>query len=88
MIDKITNNQIQDFFEKPKNNRENAAANNTADVKFSMQFDCANLVQKAAQASQDADVAVQQAKQLLNAGTLDTDQNIRKTAEIILENGI
>jgi hypothetical protein len=89
MIEKINNNNINDFVEKPPPNQPNPAghlAGKDDDVR--VQVDCASLIEKAMQPPQtDAD-AVQQARELLLSGQLETPENIRQAAENIIKFGV
>jgi hypothetical protein len=87
MIGKIDNNQIQDITEKglPKSNTSKSEQTDQPDA--SLQIDYASLINKALSPDDDS-LAVQDAKQLIEAGQLDNPQNIRIAAENIITFGI
>lgn len=89
MIEKINNNQIPDIlkessFEQPELPR--GSVSNQADA--SLQVSCESLIEKAKQPPQEDADAVQRARQLLLSGQLDSPENIRATAETIVNFGI
>ncbi|MHC4757454.1 MAG: hypothetical protein ACYTE8_02245 [Planctomycetota bacterium] len=87
MIGKIDNNQIQDITEKglPKSNTSKSEQTDQPDA--SLQIDYASLINKALSPDDDS-LAVQDTKQLIEAGQLDNPQNIRIAAENIITFGI
>lgn len=89
MIEKIYNNQIQDFLEKPSSEQSNSAgALPDNDVDASLQVDYASFIDMAAQVQQTDAKAVQLAQELLLSGQLETPENIRAAAENIAELGV
>ena len=64
------------------------AVPNKNEEDVSLQVDYAPLIDKAMQTPQPDDTAVQQAKQLLLSGRLDTPENIRAAAENIIMFGV
>jgi coenzyme F420-reducing hydrogenase gamma subunit len=89
MIEKIDSNKIQDFLEKAASAQPNPAGNipnKEADV--SVQVDYAVLIDKAMQVPETDAAAVERARQLLQAGRLETIENIREAAENIVKFGI
>jgi len=89
MIDKISTNQISDFFEKSSAGQAGSAeivAGNQIDA--SLQTDYAGFIEQATQIPQTDTKAVQQAQQLLLSGQLESPENIRAAAENIIKFGI
>lgn len=89
MIDKIDNNQIQDFWEKPSSVQPNSVENlPNDDADASLQVDYASLIDKAVHIQQTDAEAVQRAQELLSTGQLESPENIQAAAENIVEFGI
>jgi hypothetical protein len=89
MIEKIDGNRIQDLFEKPASKQVNpadATVGSSADA--SLQVNYAELIEKAMQVPQEDDKAIQQAKEILLSGQLESPENIRAAAENILKFGV
>jgi hypothetical protein len=89
MIDKIgTNNQplVESGLSAAQPNNPRAARGSDVDV--SVQVNYASLVEKAMQPPKTDDQRVQQARELLLSGKLQSKRNIRKAAENILRYGI
>lgn len=90
MIEKINTNQIHDILGKStaKNfdPKRQASVNNTADI--DLQIDYASLLNKAIQPSETDIKAVQRARELLESGQLESQENIRQAAENIVKFGI
>ncbi len=89
MIDKIDASQNQDLVGKlpsTKPDSPKAPANNNADA--SLQVDYASLISQATQIPDKDDKAVQRAKELLEAGQLESPENIREAAEDIIRYSI
>jgi hypothetical protein len=89
MIEKIENNQVPDILKesssKPSESSK-GSANNLTDA--SLQISNSSLIEQAKQIpTEDANV-VQQARQLLLSGKLDTPENIRAAAESIVKFGV
>lgn len=89
MIEKIENNQVPDILKelssKPSESSK-GSANNLTDA--SLQISNSSLIEQAKQVpTEDANV-VQQARQLLLSGKLDTPENIRAAAEAIVKFGV
>jgi hypothetical protein len=89
MIEKIENNPVPDILKEQSSKiskTSNGSANNQTDA--SLQISSDSLVEKAKQTQpEDAD-AVQQARQLLLSGKLDSPENIRAAAESIAKFGV
>ena len=88
MINKITNNPMPGFIDKTADKAKNSKAiSNNADA--TLQVNYADLISKALEKQQvDNDFAVQQAKELLNSGKLDSPENIKAAANAIADFGI
>ncbi len=89
MIEKIDANQIQGFLEKSSSRQSGsvgALPGDDADV--SVQVDYASLIDRAMQAAQTDTQVVQQAKELLLSGQLESNQSILQAAENIINLGI
>ena len=88
MIDKINSENLPDFVEKPSNQQpEKVRSAPDTGKQDSIQVSFTDLVDQAKAAVTDPD-AVQQAKQLLISGQLDTPENITSAAEQIIKYGI
>ena len=89
MIDRIGTDQIRDMAEQPAAKQAEAAktaSDNQAAA--SLQADYAALVEKALQIPETNASAVEEAKQLLLSGGLDTLDSAKEAARKILELGI
>lgn len=89
MIDKIENNQLRDILEKysaRQHDPQQVPADSEGDA--SLQADYACLIEKAKQAPQTDQTAVERARDLLLSGRLESPQNIRAAAENIINFGI
>lgn len=89
MIDKIDPNQIQDHLQKSPSKQPDSTKippNNSVDV--SLQVDYARLINQAAQTPQADTEAVQQARELLKSGRLESLEYIQKAARNIIKYGI
>ena len=89
MIDKINTNQIRDILDKTAPQQPDSPktpADNQVDA--SLQVDYAALIESAKQAPENDAQALQQARELLASGQLDTIQNISAAAENIINYGI
>ncbi|HUV41715.1 MAG TPA: hypothetical protein VMW23_08015 [Sedimentisphaerales bacterium] len=90
MVEKINTNQIPNFLDKTSAgqlNNNDSAPNNDPEV--SLQVDYASFIESALAQTLEADSqAVQKAKQLLDSGRLDTEENITAAAEEIADFGI
>jgi len=89
MIEQVNTHKIQDFLEKSSSGRSNSAGalpGDDADV--SVQVDYASLIDRAMQTPQTDIKAVQQAKELLLSGQLESKENIQKTAKDIVNLGL
>ena len=89
MIEKIENNQVPDILKesssKPSESSK-GSANNLTDA--SLQISNSSLIEQAKQVpTEDANV-VQQVRQLILSGKLDTPENIRAAAEAIVKFGV
>ncbi len=89
MIDKINTNQIRDMIEQSASKQTDPAkAPLDNQVDASLQVDYASLVEKAILIPPENARAVEEARQLLLSGQLDSPDNIRQAAENMLEFGI
>lgn len=89
MIDKIgTNNQPLIESGSSAGQPKDPRAVRGSDVDVSVQVNYASLVEKAIQPPKTDDQRVQQARELLLSGELQSKENIRKAAEDILKYGI
>ena len=89
MIEKVDTNQIQGFLEKSSSRQPNSAAalpGNDEDV--SVQVNYASFIDRAMQIPQTDTQAVQQAKELLLSGQLESPENFQRAAKKILTCGI
>ena len=89
MIEKVDNNQIQNFLEKPSAKPPNltpAVSGNDADV--SVQVDYASFIDTAMQTPKTDSQAIEKAKKLLLSGQLERPENIKQAAENIITFGI
>jgi hypothetical protein len=89
MIEKIENNQVPDILKelssKPSESSK-GSANNLTDA--SLQISNNSLIEQAKQIPTEDANKVQQARQLLLSGKLDTPENIRAAAESIVKFGV
>ena len=89
MIDKINNENIADFIEKTTNQQPNkVTAPENSRKGDSIQVNYADLIDKAIQISKTDSEAIQNAKQLIASGELDSPEHIQATAENIIDFGI
>ena len=89
MMEIADTNQIQGFLEKASSRpsgSSGALPGDSADV--SVQVDYASLIDRAIQAAQTDTKAVQQAKELLLSGKLESNQRILQASEKIINLGI
>ena len=89
MIEKVDNNQIQNFLEKPLSRLSSpkpAVSSNDADV--SVQVDYASFIDAAMQTPNTDSQAIEKARQLLLSGQLESPENIKQAAESIITFGI
>ncbi len=88
MIDRLDTNQpaIDSGLPSAQPKSARAIPDNDADV--SVQVNYASLIDKAAQEPKDGVQRVQQARELLLSGQLESPENIREAAENIVEYGI
>ncbi|MCD4831043.1 MAG: hypothetical protein K8R02_04445 [Anaerohalosphaeraceae bacterium] len=89
MIERINNNQMPDMGKEsssPKSKPAAGSINNAADASLEVSY--ASLIEKAKSPQPENIDAVERAKQLLMSGQLDSPENIRATAEKIIEFGI
>jgi len=86
---KIESNGIQDFFEKPQSKQTGSArALSNQDADASLRVNYAFIMDKAKQIPPPDTKSVQQARELLLSGRLESPQNIRKASENIIRFGI
>ena len=88
MIDKLDTNQpmIESSVSSGQSKPPKAIPNNDADV--SIQVNYAALIDEAVQEPRGGAHRVQQARELLLSGQLESPENIREAAENIVEHGI
>ncbi len=89
MIENVNTNQTQNLLENSSPSQPNSAKtvpDNELDA--SLQVDYASLIDKASQIQQTDTNAVQQAKELLSSGQLESPQNFQEAAENIIKFGI
>ena len=89
MLEKINNNQIPNILKESSSKQVESStgpASNQEDA--SLQVNYESLIEKAKQPPQEDTDAVQQARQLLLSGQLDSPENIRAAAENIITFGI
>ena len=89
MIEKVNNNQINNFLEKMPSKQPSppaAASGNDADV--SVRVDYASFIDAAMQTPKTDSQAVEKARQLLLSGQLESPENIKQAAENIITFGI
>jgi len=88
MIEKIDTNQIQDPLGKSSSKQPNCHRVFPDSGDVSLQVNYASLINKATQIPQADTKAVQQARQVLLSGQLESPENIRAAAENIVNFGI
>ena len=89
MIEKIDNNQIPEIPKEAAGKQVNppkSPVENQADDSLQVNYD--SLIEKVKQTSPEDDKAVQQARELLASGQLESPENIRAAAENIVKFGI
>jgi hypothetical protein len=89
MIDKIENNQVPDILKESsamQSNSSNNPAKTGLDASLQVSYD--SLIEQAIQTQPEDTNVVQQARELLSSGQLDTLQNIQAAAEAIVKFGI
>jgi len=89
MLEKVDNNQIQNFLEKPLSRlpgSKPAVSGNDVDV--SVQVDYASFIDTAMQTPKTDSQAIEKARQLLLSGQLESPENIKQAAENIITFGI
>jgi hypothetical protein len=85
---RIDTSGIQDFLERPRSSQESsprAVANNEQDAS---QVDFASVIDAAMQTPQTDSDVLERARELLESGQLESEQNIRAAAENIIKFGI
>jgi hypothetical protein len=85
---KIDTSGMQDFLERPRSSQESsprAVVNNEQDAS---QVDFAAVIDAAMQTPQTDSDVLEQARELLESGQLESEQNIRAAAENIIKFGI
>ncbi len=89
MIDKIGTDRIRDVAEQSVARQTEAAKlPPESQIDASLQVDYASLVEKALQVPETNPSAVEEARELLLSGNLDTLESAREAARNILEYGI
>jgi hypothetical protein len=89
MIENVNTNQTQNLLENSSSSQPSSPKtlpDNGLDA--SLQVDYASLIDKASQINQTDTNAVQQAKELLASGRLESPQNFQEAAENIIKFGI
>jgi len=88
MIDKIDTNQplMESGSSSRQPNSAGAVPDKNADV--SVQVDYASLIEEAAKGPKTDTRLIQRARELLLSGQLESSQNVREAAEIIIKFGI
>lgn len=87
MIDKINSNQIQELLAKSSRQSDSAETQNDNNLDVSLEVNYASLIRKAMEAAESDDNAVQEAKELLSSGQLESEEKIRAAAENIIKFG-
>jgi hypothetical protein len=85
MIEEINNNQVPDILKESsamQPNSSNTPANDQIDASLQVSYD--SLIEQAAQIPPEDISVVQRAHQLLSSGQLESPENIRAAAEIIV----
>ena len=88
MIDKINSNQIQELLAKSSRQSNSAETQNDNNLDVSLEVNYASLIRKAMEAAESDDNAVQEAKELLSSGQLESEEKIRAAAENIIKFGV
>ena len=89
MIEKIKNNQISDILKESSSKQlEQSKGSGNTQEDASLQVTHDSLIEQAKQIPSEDANAVQEARQLLLSGQLDTLENIRAAAEAIVKFGI
>lgn len=89
MIEKIENNQVPDILKESsaiQQNPSNIPPKTGLNASLQVSYD--SLIEQVKQPPQEDADAVQQARQLLLSGQLDSIQNIRAAAEAIVKFGV
>lgn len=89
MIERVDNNQVPDVLKESsglQSSPSDISANTGVDA--SLQVSYGSLIEQAKQLPPEDTSVVQQARELLSSGQLDSPQNIRKAAEAIITFGI
>ncbi len=89
MIENIKNNQIPDIFKESsamQPSPSNAPAKTRVDASLQVSYD--SLIEQAKQIPPEDTTVVQRARELLLSGQLDNPENIRATAEAMIQFGI
>lgn len=88
MIDKINSNQIQELLAKSSRQSNSVETQNDNKLDASLEVNYASLIRKAMEAAESDDNAVQEAKELLSSGQLESEEKIRAAAENIIKFGV
>ena len=88
MIDKINSNQIQELLAKSSRQSNSVETQNDNKLDASLEVNYASLIKKAMEAAESDDNAVQEAKELLSSGQLESEEKIRAAAENIIKFGV
>jgi hypothetical protein len=86
VIERIDNNQIQNFLAKSTN--QTGPAGSAPDEDAQLQVNYASFIDQAQQAPETDAAAVQRARQLLLSGQLDSSEIIHQAAENIINYGV
>lgn len=89
MIENINNNQVPDIL-RESSLRQLGASKNSGEtgVDASLQVSYESLIEQAKLQPQEDDNAVQEARELLLSGQLDSPENIRAAAEAFVKFGV
>ena len=89
MIDKVNTSQLQDILAKAfAKEARNAEPEQNRPADASLQADYTSLIKEAADACTDDNINLQNIKELLESGKLETPENIIKTAQNIARFGV
>ncbi len=88
MIDKINSIQIQEILAKSSRQSNSVETQNDNKLDVSLEVNYASLIRKAMEAAESDDNAVQEAKELLSSGQLESEEKIRAAAENIIKFGV
>lgn len=87
MIEKININQISDYMDKSASKQSNTSGA-VPDIDVEVSVNYSSLINKATQAPEADNQAVQRARELLKSGQLESPENIKQAAKNIITFGI